>query len=84
MNFDGDATTVVHRLATYSGIAKNKYLVVGRIDNNLIYYLEEARYVLDVPLHHTLGIRVIRPDILGYELHAADVRVWTFENMLQW
>jgi hypothetical protein len=35
-------------------------------------------------LHHTLGIRVIRPDILGYELHAADVRVWTFENMLQW
>jgi hypothetical protein len=62
----------------------NEYLVISRIDKDLIYYLEEAGHILDVPLDHALCIRVIRPDILGYGLYAADVRVWSYKNMISW
>ena len=60
----------------------NEYLVISRIDKDLIYYLEEAGHVLDVPLDHALCIRVIRPDVLGYGFYASDVRVWSYENMV--
>lgn len=63
--------------------AKAEYLVIGGIDKNLINYLEEARNVLDIPLDHTFRIRVIRPDVLSYELYATNVRVWAFENVFQ-
>jgi hypothetical protein len=60
---------------------RGEYLVIRRIDKNLINYLEEARNVLDVPLNHTFRIRVIRPDVLRYGLNATNVRVWAFENV---
>jgi hypothetical protein len=59
------------------------HLVVGRVDQNLVYYLEEAGNVLDVPLHHAFRVRVIRPNVLGYTLYAANVRVRSFKNVLQ-
>jgi hypothetical protein len=63
--------------------ATAEYLVIGGIDKNLINYLEEAWNVLDVPLDHPFRIRVIRPDMLGHELYATNVRVWAFENVFQ-
>jgi hypothetical protein len=53
--------------------AGTEYLVVSGIDKNLIYNLEEAGYILDVPLDHAFRLRVIRPNVLSYELHAANV-----------
>jgi hypothetical protein len=62
-------------------LCKGEYLVVSGIDENLIDYLEEAGNVLDVPLDHAFRLGVICPDVLGYELYAANVRVRSFENM---
>ena len=59
------------------------YLIVGRVDENLVHYLEEAGNVLDVPLYHAFRVRVIRPNVLRYTLYTANVRVRSFENVLQ-
>ncbi len=50
-----------------------KYLVIGGVDENLIDNLEKSWNVLDIPLGHAFCIRVIRPNVLCYRLHAADV-----------
>ena len=57
------------------------HLVVGRVDQNLVHNLEEAGNVLDVPLDHAFRDRVIRPNMLRYKLHTANVRVWSLENV---
>ena len=59
------------------------HLVVGCVDQNLVDYLEEAGNILDVPLDHAFRDRVIRPNMLRYKLHAANVRVWPLENVFQ-
>jgi hypothetical protein len=59
------------------------HLVVGRVDQNLVHYLEEAGDVLDVPLDHAFRIRIIGPNVLRYKLYAANVRIWSLENVLQ-
>jgi hypothetical protein len=59
------------------------HLVVGRVDQNLVHYLEEAGHVLDVPLDHTFRIRVICPNVLRHKFYAANVRIWSLENVLQ-
>jgi hypothetical protein len=61
----------------------NNHLVVGRVDQNFVHYLKEARNVLDVPLNHTFRFGIIRPNMLRYKLHAANVRIWSLENVLQ-
>lgn len=59
------------------------YLVVSGINQNLVYYLEEARDIFDVTIHHTLGIRVVDPHRLDNGLYTTNVGVGAFEDVFQ-
>ena len=59
------------------------YLVIRRVDEDFVDNLEEAGYVLDGAMDHALLLCIVGPHGLLNRLHAANVRVWTLQDMLQ-
>lgn len=62
---------------------QHTYLVIRRVDENFVHDLEKARNIFDFAMYHALALRIIRPHQLGDGLHAPDVRIRSFENVLK-
>lgn len=58
------------------------YLVVSGIDENFVDYFEESWHIFHFAKYHTVSICVVRPHVLCDCLDAADVGIWTSENMV--
>lgn len=57
--------------------------VVGGIDQNLVKYFVETRTVTDIFVGHFLRGAIEDPKSLSLHVDAADVSVWSKENVLQ-
>lgn len=62
---------------------KRTHLIISRIDQNLIYNLEETRDVLHIAKDHTFRVRVVGPYVLGDSFDGADVGIGTFEDVFE-
>jgi hypothetical protein len=58
-------------------------LIIRRVDENFIHDLEKARNILDFTMYHALALGIVCPHQLGDSLHTPDVRIRSFENVLE-
>lgn len=57
--------------------------MVGSVDENFVDNLEESWDVFNLPVHHPLLFRVVRPHNLAEEFDASYVHVWTLQDVLK-
>ena len=57
-------------------------LIISCIDENLVYNLIETGDVFDVSVDHPVTFRVKSPHSLSYHFYTSNIRIGSFEEML--
>ena len=58
------------------------YLIISCIDENFVHNLIETRDVFNVSIDHPVTFRVKSPHSLSYHFYTSNIRIGSFEDML--